>query len=234
MDGRAFASPKRLRPRRRDKPGHDECWVNAYHIFDAASPTNRSGVLAKSMLKWLKPLLFVIWGLLLIPLVGTAVEKWLVENFFSEPNAVTTAISSYLIVVREPRWFKFALVLMTGIVIGISLESSARRAGERKAFELRSLGYKFRSLSETLRTRTASPPWPDNARDLRPAIASALISARKFKLWVPNERVYELPDASFLCEYFSCVGKLLEDGHLQEARGEALSWKPFLDRAKLS
>jgi hypothetical protein len=23
VDGRAFASPKRLRPRRRDKPGHD-------------------------------------------------------------------------------------------------------------------------------------------------------------------------------------------------------------------
>ncbi|QQO21912.1 hypothetical protein JJB98_19225 [Bradyrhizobium diazoefficiens] len=24
VDGRAFASPKRLRPRRRDEPGHDE------------------------------------------------------------------------------------------------------------------------------------------------------------------------------------------------------------------
>jgi hypothetical protein len=24
VDARAFASPKRLRPRRRDKPGHDE------------------------------------------------------------------------------------------------------------------------------------------------------------------------------------------------------------------
>jgi hypothetical protein len=63
---------------------------------------------------------------------------------------------------------------------------------------------------------------------------SALISAAKFGVWVPNERVYELPDATFLCEYFSCVGGLLEDGHLNEARGEALSWKPFLDRAKLS
>jgi len=200
----------------------------------ATTPTSRPGVLARSMLKWLKPLLFVIWGGLLIPLVGTAVEKWLAENLFSEPNAVMTAISSDLIAMRELRWFNFALVLMTGIVIGISLESSARRSGERKAFEMRSLGYKFRSLSETIKTRTVSPPWPDNARDLRPAIASALISARKFKLWTPNERVYELPDASFLCEYFSCVGKLLEDGHLQDAIREALSWKPFLDRAKPS
>src|SRR5262249_49127439 len=149
-------------------------------------------------------------------------------------NAVRTAISGQLTAVADMRWFKFALALMTGIVIGISLESSARRSGERKAFEMRSLGYKFRSLSESIKTRTASPPWPDNARDLRPAIALALTSARKFKLWVPNERIYELPDASFLCEYFSCVGKLLEDGQLQDAIREALSWKPFLDRAKLA
>jgi len=26
VDARAFASPKRLRPRRRDKPGHDDLW----------------------------------------------------------------------------------------------------------------------------------------------------------------------------------------------------------------
>jgi hypothetical protein len=118
------------------------------------------------------------------------------------------------------------------MVIGISLESSARKAGERKAFELRSLAYKFRSLSDSLKIRTAVPEWPDNVRDLRPAITSTLISARKFRLWVPGERIYELPDASFLCEYFNCVGKLLDDGRLQEARGEALSWRPFLDRAK--
>jgi hypothetical protein len=62
---------------------------------------------------------------------------------------------------------------------------------------------------------------------------SALISAKKFDLWVPGDRVFHLPDASFLCEYFSCVGRLLEDGHLDEASREALSWKPFLDREKL-
>jgi hypothetical protein len=186
------------------------------------------------MSKWLKPLLFGIWGLLLIPLIGTTVEKWLAANIFSEPNAVTRTISDHLVAVGELRWFKFALVFMTGVVIGVSLESSARRSGERKAFELRSLGYKFRSLADSIKTRTAAPGWPDNARDLRPAIMSVLISARKFELWVPSERIYELPDASFLCEYFSCVGSLLEDGQLDEASREALSWKPFLDRAKLS
>jgi hypothetical protein len=70
--------------------------------------------------------------------------------------------------------------------------------------------------------------------DLRPAILSAFISAKKFDLWVPSNRIYELPDASFLCEYFRCVGRLLEDGYFEEANREALSWKPFLDRAKVS
>jgi hypothetical protein len=186
------------------------------------------------MSNWLKPLLFGIWGLLLIPLVGTTLERWLAENVFSEPNAAASLISDHLVAVSELRWFKFALVFMTGIVVGASLETSARRSGERKAFELRSVGYKFRALSDGLKARTAASGWPDNARDLKPAVMSALISAAKFGVWVPNERVYELPDATFLCEYFSCVGGLLEDGHLDEARGEALSWKPFLDRAKLS
>jgi hypothetical protein len=30
VDGRAFAAPKGLRPRRRDKPGHDELHVTVY------------------------------------------------------------------------------------------------------------------------------------------------------------------------------------------------------------
>ena len=186
------------------------------------------------MSKWLKPLLFVIWGLLLTPLIGTAVENWFAENIFSEPNAVATAISNHLVAVGELPWFKFALVFMTGTIIGVAMESTTRRSGERKAFELRSLGYKFRSLAETIKTRPPSPAWPDNARDLGPAIKSAFISARKFDVWVPGERVYELPDASFLCEYFRCVGMLLEDGNLDEASREALSWRPFLDRAKRS
>ena len=64
--------------------------------------------------------------------------------------------------------------------------------------------------------------------------ASAFYSARKFHLWVPDEHVYQLPDASFLCEYFRCVGKLLEDGQFDKANREALSWQPFLDNVTLS
>ena len=186
------------------------------------------------MSKWLKALLFGIWGLLLIPPIGTTLEKWLGENVFSEPNGVAATISNNLAAVSQLRWFKFALVFMTGLVIGVSLESLNRKSGERKAFEIRSLGYKFRSLSDSIETRIESSGWPDSVRDLRPAIMSALISAQKFDLWVPSERVYGLPDASFFCEYFRCVGRLLEDGHLEEASREALSWKPFLDREKPS
>ena len=195
------------------------------------------------MSKWLKQFLFGIWGLLLIPLITPILEKWLEENVFSDPsgmatkafpNATVTTVLNELLALGQQHWFKFAFVFLTGIVIGVSLEWLSRKSDKKRAFELQSLGIKFRSLSDSIKVRTASSGWPDNVRDLKPAILSVLVSAKKFDLWVPNEHVYQLPDASFLCEYFRCVGKLLEDGHFDEANNEALSWKPFLDKVKLS
>ena len=195
------------------------------------------------MFKWLKQFLFGIWGLLLILVITPILEKWFEENVFSDPggmatpvfpNATATTFFNNLLALGQQRWFKFALVFLTGIVIGVSVEWLNRKSDEKKASELRSLGSKFRSLSDSIKIRTASSGWPDNVRDLKPAILSAFISAKKFDLWVPSERVYQLPDASFLCEYFRCVGRLLEDGHFDEANREALSWKPFLDKVTLS
>jgi hypothetical protein len=195
------------------------------------------------MSKWLKQFLFGIWGLLLIPLIMPILEKWLEENVFSDPNdvattlfrnAMATTVFDNLRALGQQRWFNFGLVFWTGIVLGVSLEWINRKSDEKKASELRSLGAKFRSLSDSLKIRTPSLGWPDNAGDLKPAITSAFNSARKFHLWVPDEHVYQLPDASFLCEYFRCVGKLLEEGEFDKADREALSWKPFLDNVTLS
>jgi hypothetical protein len=195
------------------------------------------------MSKWLKQFLFGIWGLLLIPLITPILKKWLEENVFSDPNdvattvfrnAVATTAFDNLLALGQQRWFKFAVVFLTGVVLGVSIEWLNRKSDEKKASELRSLGSKFRSLSDSLKIRSASSGWPDNVRDLKPAITSALGSARKFHLWVPDEHVYQLPDASFLCEYFRCVGKLLEDGQFDKANSEALSWKPFLVNVTLS
>ena len=195
------------------------------------------------MSKWLKQLLFGIWGLLLIPLIMPILEKWLEENVFSDPNdvattlfrnAMATTVFDNLRALGRQRWFNFALVFWTGISLGVSLEWLSRKSDDKKASELRSLGNKFRSLSDSLKNRTASSGWPDNMGDLKPAIGSAFSSARKFHLWAPDEHVYLLPDASFLCEYFRCVGKDLEDGDFDEARREALSWQPFLDKVTRS
>jgi hypothetical protein len=194
------------------------------------------------MSKWLKPFLFGIWGLLLIPLIVPILEKWLAENVFSDPgtmattvfrDAVATTAFENFRALGQRRWFRFALVLWTGIVVGVSLEWLSRKSDEKKASELRSLGTKFRSLSDSLKNRAASG-WPDNVGDLKPAMTSAFSSARRFHLWVPDEHVYQLPDGSFLCEYFRCVGKLLEDGEIDKANREALSWKPFLNNVTLS
>ncbi|MGA7185138.1 MAG: hypothetical protein WBY67_17880 [Pseudolabrys sp.] len=186
------------------------------------------------MSKSLKPILFGIWGLLLTPLIATILEKWLKETFFSVPNAVTTTVFINLVALSPQRWFQFALVFFTGIVIGISLDWLARKSDENKASELRRLGSKLRSLSEIIKSRTAEvhSEWPDHVRDLKPDIVSAFISAKKIGLWVPGERAFQLSDASFLCEYLRLMGRLLEDGHFDEAKREALAWKPYLNKAK--
>jgi len=185
------------------------------------------------MSRSLKPILTGIWGLLLIPLIAAILETQLEENLFSDPNAPATTVFSNLVVLGHQLWFQFVLVFFTGIVLGFSLDWLARKADQNKGSELRNLGSKFRTLSGSIKM-TASSEWPNNVRDLKPEIMSALISAKKFGLWAPDERVYQFPDASFLCEYFKFVGKLLEDRHFDEAKREALAWKRFLDRGKLS
>ena len=114
----------------------------------------------------LKKLLFGIWGLLLIPLIAPVLRKWLEENIFSDPqgmaaatfrDATATPVFSNLLTLGQQPWFRLALVFLTGVVVGVSLEWLNRRSGEKKAAALRSLGWKFRSLSESIRIRTASP-----------------------------------------------------------------------------
>src|SRR6266567_7047657 len=153
------------------------------------------------MSKWLKPFLFGIWGLLLIPLIAPILKKWLEENVLSDSNGMATAVFSNamattvfnnLLALGQRRWFAFAFVFLAGIVIGVSLEWLNRKSDEKKASELRSLGAKFRSLSDSLKIRTPSSGWPDNVGDLKPAITSVFNSARKFHLWVPDEHVYQL------------------------------------------
>ena len=187
------------------------------------------------MSRLLRSLLFGIWGLLLIPLLAPVLKKWVEENVLADPvSAATTAFRDAtatpaftgLLALGEQAWFRFALAFLTGVVVGVSLEWLSRKSGEKRAASLRSLGWKFRSLSESSRIRTASPGSPESMNDLKPA----MLSARRFDLWAPNERAFQLPDATFLCEYLRCVGKHLEDGDFAEARKEALSWRPFLDQ----
>src|SRR5207247_4035946 len=83
-----------------------------------------------SMSKWLKPFLFGIWGLLLIPLITPILKKWLEENVFDPDgmattvfsNAMATTVFNNLLALSQRRWFAFALVFLTGIVIGVLLD----------------------------------------------------------------------------------------------------------------
>src|SRR5438270_11229917 len=111
------------------------------------------------MSKWLKQFLFGIWGLLLIPLIAPILDKWLEENVFSKPNgvaatvfpnAMATTIFNNLLALGQQRWFKFALVFLTGIVMGVLLVSLFRSSDDRQSFVLSSLVYKLCSHSDNI------------------------------------------------------------------------------------
>src|SRR5262249_33900735 len=89
-------------------------------------------------------------------------------------------------VVGHQLWFQFVLVFFTGIVLGFSLDWLARKSDQNKASELRSLGSKFRTLSDTIKIRTASSEWPNNVRNLKPEIMSALSSPRNLLCGYPT------------------------------------------------
>jgi hypothetical protein len=189
-----------------------------------------------SMSKLLRTIATAAWGLLLVPLLAGILKESLEENYFSDPNAVAWIVLIALARLFEQDWFRIALVCLTGIMIGAWLDWLARNADDRKAFKLRTLGFKFRGLANTIATRQKGfqSAWPDNMSDLKPNITSAFISAKKLGLWVPDERAYKFEDASFLWDYLNAVGKLLEDRHFAEAKREAIVSKIILDKAKLS
>ena len=92
------------------------------------------------MSKWLKTFLFGIWGLLLIPLFTPILGKWLDENVFANsnrmattvlPDAMATTVLNNLFALGQQRWFKFALVFLTGTVIGVSLEWLSRKSDKK-------------------------------------------------------------------------------------------------------
>jgi hypothetical protein len=188
------------------------------------------------MPRWLKWLLFAVWGLALIPPLAPALERALKDSAGADRDGlaatvlhgeVVTAAFGQLRDLSDQRWFNLALVFLTGLVIGVALEWLGHRSGATRASALRSIGIKFRALSDSIRIRTVAPGWPDNVRDLQPAIRAVLSNAWTYGLWVPDEHVFQLPDATFLCEYFRSVGRLLEDGDFAKARSEAQSWQPY-------
>ena len=143
------------------------------------------------MSKSLKRIAAAVWTFLLVAVIVDFIKRWLGENYFSDPNI--TIVFNLAASIVQQRSFQFALVFLTGIVVGISLDWFDRKSDENKASELRTLGSKFRILSDAIKIQTADlSGWPNNIREHKADILSALISAKKFDLWVPDERVYEL------------------------------------------
>src|SRR5262249_8465609 len=98
------------------------------------------------------------------------------------------------------------------------------------------LGFEMRSLGGHLRL-SQLPIYED-----RPQIMSYLATARKFGIWVPDERVFEIskraenlimedPIRNVITEYLMNVGTLLEEGNFAEAKQHAENSKAAFAKA---
>ena len=119
------------------------------------------------MSKSLKRIALGVWILLLVAVIVDFVNRWFGENYFSDPNIIIVFNLAAFTV--QQRWFQFGLVFLTGIVVGISLDWFDRKSRENKASELRTLGSKFRILSDAIKIQTTdSSGWPNNVRNVKP------------------------------------------------------------------
>src|SRR5262245_11112968 len=106
-----------------------------------------------AMSKSLKRISACVWILFLVTVIVDFINRWLGENYFSDPNIIIAF--NLAASIAPQRWFQFALVFLTGIEIGISLAWFDRKSDEKKASELRTLGSKFCILSDTIKTQAA-------------------------------------------------------------------------------
>jgi len=137
------------------------------------------------------------------------------ENVFSDPNVwprrIFIALRSRTVLTTSSYWansvVKFGLVFLTGILVGVSLEWLNRKSDAKKlpSSEASALNFAaFQIASKFARVVRMA----DNVRDLKSVILSALVSARKFDLWVRMEHVVPIAGCVIPLRNFRCVGKL--------------------------
>src|SRR5262245_57664415 len=177
--------------------------------------------------------------LLVVGAIFTGVVFPVVSHFIQkqpETASVFWVVLKFLSDLSGQAWLRITVSLLVGFVAGLwvdwllrRLDGSLAKQREALADERVALGIKMVKLGDDL-DDLRSP-----MQQAGPEIRSCFASARKFGIWVPDQRVFAMhPDRAKLLveDYLTQVGTLLKDGNFSSAKQYAkANSKYFFDEA---
>jgi len=184
---------------------------------------------------------WIATGILVV--VGAIFTSVVFPVAVQQPREAANAFWEFLHVVlkflrdlSEHPWVRVSVLTVGAFVAGLWLDWLLRRLDGFRAERREALGTEMVSLGDYLRF-SQLPTY-----QARPQITSCFTTAKKFGIWVPDQRIFEIskraenlimehPIRNLITDYLAHVGTMLKDGHFREAKRDAKKSKAAFDKA---
>jgi hypothetical protein len=150
-----------------------------------------------------------------------------------ETDDAIHAILKFLLNLLQHPWLHLAGWILVAFAAGLWLDWLLRRLDGSRAKQREALGIEMRLLAHDLGA-TNYPVMVNPMYVNRPRIVSCFTTARKFGIWMPDDRIFSIhpPRAmDLVADYLNDVGIMLRDGHFREAKQHAKSREALFDKA---
>ena len=159
-----------------------------------------------------------------------------VVDFIKKQPETDDAIHATLKLALDPLqqpWLHVAGWILIGFAAGFWVDWLLRKLDGSRAEHRKALGVEMGILAHDLGA-TVYPLMVNPMYVARPKMVSCFTTARKFGIWVPDDRIFEVhpPRAmNLVTDYLNDVGAMLRAGHFSDAKQHAKSRKPLFDKA---
>jgi hypothetical protein len=148
-------------------------------------------------------------------------------GLYDRPREAFGTVLNFFLSLAELPWLRNTLLLFGGLAAGFLLKWLLQRLDGSRAKRREALGDEMAKLGNYLGQIKFPFPTKENAR-----IMSCFASAKKFGIWVPDDRAFPFQAArarSLITDYLSKVGQMLSDGNFREAKQYAKKSKADFD-----
>jgi hypothetical protein len=170
-----------------------------------------------------------VFSVFVIPLAVEFV-KHLAENvgLYDRPQETANVVLKFLLDLAEQTWLRVTALALGCFVVGLWSGWFLRGSDGSRAEKRKELGTEMIFLAHQI----ADIRHPMHLA--RPRIRSCFATTKKLGLWVPDDRVFQLPVPVAYQEvsnYLRQVGRMLKDGNFREAKQDAKKSKAAFEAA---